>query len=65
MFLENFADQVTQIVGAYLLLPASACAANVFKRSLFEAIFPLFATYMLNGQLIHKVLCLTRKSYMI
>ena len=28
---------------------ASAIAANTFLRSLFGAIFPLFATYLING----------------
>ena len=62
MFLGNFADQGTQIADAYLMFSASALAANTFMRSLFGAIFPLFATYIFNGQLIYKVLCLKGKN---
>lgn len=37
------------IVDTYLLFAASAIVGNTFMRSLFAGVFPLFATYMLNG----------------
>lgn len=34
---------------AYLMFAASAIAGNTFMRSIFGAIFPLFARYMYDG----------------
>ncbi|RFU78331.1 mfs transporter, dha1 family, multidrug resistance [Trichoderma arundinaceum] len=45
VFLQAF----NYIIDAYLMLAASALAANTFLRSLFGAIFPLFASYMFKG----------------
>ncbi|KAM0263175.1 hypothetical protein ACHAQJ_001330 [Trichoderma viride] len=45
VFLQAF----NYIIDAYLMFAASALAANTFLRSLFGAIFPLFATYMFDG----------------
>lgn len=44
-----FLQLLNYIVDSYLMFAASAIAANTFMRSLFGAIFPLFATYMFNG----------------
>ncbi|KAH8124981.1 hypothetical protein FP744_10004927 [Trichoderma asperellum] len=45
VFLQAF----NYIIDAYLMIAASALAANTFLRSAFGAIFPLFATYMFKG----------------
>ncbi|KAL5086198.1 hypothetical protein Trisim1_009527 [Trichoderma cf. simile WF8] len=45
VFLQAF----NYLIDAYLMLAASALAANTFLRSLFGAIFPLFASYMFKG----------------
>lgn len=37
------------LIDAYLMFAASAIAANTFLRSLCGAVFPLFATYMIEG----------------
>jgi DHA1 family multidrug resistance protein-like MFS transporter len=37
------------IIDAYLMFAASAIAGNTFMRSIFGAIFPLFAPYMYEG----------------
>lgn len=47
--LSIFLQALNYLVDAYLMFAASAIAANTFLRSLFGAIFPLFATYMFNG----------------
>ena len=44
-----FLSLLNYIIDAYLMFAASALAANTFLRSLFGAIFPLFATYMFDG----------------
>ncbi|KAI9700478.1 MAG: hypothetical protein M1820_006777 [Bogoriella megaspora] len=44
-----FLQLLNYIVDAYLMFAASAIAGNTFLRSLFGAVFPLFATYMFNG----------------
>jgi len=44
-----FLQLLNYIVDSYLMFAASAIAANTFMRSLFGAVFPLFATYMFNG----------------
>jgi DHA1 family multidrug resistance protein-like MFS transporter len=44
-----FLQSLNYLVDAYLMFAASAIAANTFLRSLFGAVFPLFATYMFNG----------------
>jgi len=45
-----FLQLLNYILDSYLTLAASAMAANTFLRSLFGAIFPLFATQMYNGR---------------
>ena len=47
--LSIFLQSLNYLVDAYLMFAASAIAANTFLRSLFGAIFPLFATYMFNA----------------
>jgi DHA1 family multidrug resistance protein-like MFS transporter len=47
--LSIFLQALNYLVDAYLMFAASAIAANTFLRSLFGAIFPLFATQMFNG----------------
>lgn len=44
-----FLQCVNYIIDAYLSFSASAVAANTIMRSLFGAVFPLFATYMFDG----------------
>jgi DHA1 family multidrug resistance protein-like MFS transporter len=44
-----FLQLLNYIIDAYLMFAASAIAGNTFLRSLFGAIFPLFARYMFNG----------------
>lgn len=44
-----FLQLLNYIIDSYLTFAASAVAANTFLRSLFGAIFPLFAEYMYNG----------------
>lgn len=44
-----FLGCLNYIIDAYLMLAASAIAANTIMRSLAGAIFPLFATYMFDG----------------
>ncbi|KAL9088164.1 MAG: hypothetical protein Q9165_006291 [Trypethelium subeluteriae] len=44
-----FLQLLNYIVDAYLMFAASAIAGNTFMRSLFGAVFPLFATYMFDG----------------
>ncbi|KAK6394912.1 hypothetical protein LTR65_001100 [Meristemomyces frigidus] len=44
-----FLQCLNYIIDAYLMFAASAIAANTIMRSLFGAVFPLFATYMYNG----------------
>ncbi|KAI9727487.1 MAG: hypothetical protein M1828_006429 [Chrysothrix sp. TS-e1954] len=44
-----FLQLLNYIVDAYLMFAASAIAGNTFLRSIFGAIFPLFATYMFDG----------------
>jgi len=44
-----FLQCLNYLIDAYLMFAASAVAANTFLRSLFGAIFPLFATYMIEG----------------
>jgi DHA1 family multidrug resistance protein-like MFS transporter len=44
-----FLQLLNYIIDAYLMFAASAIAGNTFMRSLFGAIFPLFARYMLDG----------------
>lgn len=43
-----FLPCLNYIIESYLLLTASAVAANTFMRSAFAAAFPLFAGYMFN-----------------
>ncbi|KAN0102174.1 MFS general substrate transporter [Hyaloscypha variabilis] len=45
VFLQTF----NYLIDSYLMLAASAIAANTFMRSLFGAIFPLFASYMFDN----------------
>ncbi|KAI1198537.1 polyamine transporter 1 [Nemania serpens] len=47
--LTIFLQLLNYLVDAYLMFAASAIAANTFLRSLFGAVFPLFATYLFNG----------------
>ncbi|KAI0440727.1 polyamine transporter 1 [Xylaria telfairii] len=47
--LTIFLQSLNYLVDAYLMFAASAIAANTFLRSLFGAVFPLFATYLFNG----------------
>ncbi|KAH6720269.1 major facilitator superfamily domain-containing protein [Leptodontidium sp. 2 PMI_412] len=44
-----FLQLLNYIIDAYLMFAASAVAGNAFMRSLFGAIFPLFARYMYEG----------------
>ncbi|KAF2172484.1 hypothetical protein M409DRAFT_50176 [Zasmidium cellare ATCC 36951] len=44
-----FLSCLNYIIDAYLMFAASAVAANTFMRSIFGAVFPLFATYMFDG----------------
>lgn len=44
-----FLQSLNYLIDAYLMFAASAIAANTFLRSLFGAVFPLFATYMIEG----------------
>ncbi|KAK0254750.1 hypothetical protein LTS09_010221 [Friedmanniomyces endolithicus] len=44
-----FLQCLNYLIDAYLMFAASAVAANTFLRSLCGAIFPLFATYMIEG----------------
>lgn len=44
-----FLPCLNYIIESYLLLAASAVAANTFLRSAFGACFPLFAGYMFDG----------------
>ncbi|KXL51040.1 MAG: hypothetical protein FE78DRAFT_136640 [Acidomyces sp. 'richmondensis'] len=44
-----FLQCLNYIIDAYLMFAASAIAANTIMRSLFGAVFPLFATYMFEG----------------
>lgn len=44
-----FLPCLNYIIESYLLLAASAVAANTFMRSAFGACFPLFAGYMFRG----------------
>jgi len=44
-----FLQCLNYIIDAYLMFAASAIAANAFLRSIFGAVFPLFATYMFNS----------------
>lgn len=41
-----FNPSLNYIIDAYLVFAASAMAANAFLRSIFGAVFPLFATFM-------------------
>lgn len=41
-----FNPSMNYIIDAYLVFAASAMAANAFLRSIFGAVFPLFATFM-------------------
>lgn len=43
-----FLQAINYLVDAYLMFAASALAANTFLRSMFGAVFPLFATQMFN-----------------
>ena len=43
-----FLQLLNYIIDAYLMFAASAIAGNTFLRSLFGAIFPLFAKYMFD-----------------
>lgn len=47
--LSIFLQSLNYLVDAYLMFAASAIAANTLLRSLFGAIFPLFAIYMIDG----------------
>ncbi|KAG0650800.1 putative transporter [Hyphodiscus hymeniophilus] len=44
-----FLQLLNYIIDAYLMFAASAIAGNTFLRSLFGAVFPLFASYMYKG----------------
>lgn len=44
-----FVQLLNYLIDAYLIFAASAIAGNTFMRSIFGAIFPLFATYMFDG----------------
>lgn len=46
-----FLNCLNYLIDAYLMFAASAIAANTFLRSLAGAGFPLFATYMIEGEL--------------
>ncbi|KAJ4296412.1 hypothetical protein N0V90_006457 [Kalmusia sp. IMI 367209] len=47
--LSIFLQALNYLVDAYLMFAASAIAANTFLRSIFGAVFPLFAQQMFNG----------------
>ncbi|KAI1179751.1 polyamine transporter 1 [Nemania sp. FL0916] len=47
--LTIFLQLLNYLVDAYLMFAASAIAANALLRSLFAAVFPLFATYLFKG----------------
>ncbi|TGJ79214.1 hypothetical protein E0Z10_g9551 [Xylaria hypoxylon] len=47
--LTIFLQSLNYLVDSYLMFAASAIAANTFLRSLFGAVFPLFATYLFKG----------------
>ncbi|KAK4560883.1 hypothetical protein LTR86_005463 [Recurvomyces mirabilis] len=44
-----FLQCLNYIIDSYLMFAASAIAANTIMRSIFGAVFPLFATYMFEG----------------
>ncbi|KAK0951802.1 hypothetical protein LTS01_025094 [Friedmanniomyces endolithicus] len=44
-----FLQRLNYIIDAYLMFAASAIAANTIMRSIFGAVFPLFAYYMFEG----------------
>lgn len=44
-----FLQCLNYLIDAYLMFAASAIAANTFLRSLAGAVFPLFATQMVQG----------------
>lgn len=44
-----FLQCLNYLIDAYLMFAASAIAANTFLRSICGAVFPLFATYMIEG----------------
>ncbi|KAF3933655.1 hypothetical protein ABW20_dc0101450 [Dactylellina cionopaga] len=44
-----FLQCLNYLIDAYLMFAASTIAANSFLRSIFGAVFPLFATYLLNA----------------
>ncbi|KXL47421.1 MAG: hypothetical protein FE78DRAFT_334671 [Acidomyces sp. 'richmondensis'] len=44
-----FLQCLNYLIDSYLMFAASAIAANTFLRSLCGAVFPLFATYMIEG----------------
>lgn len=44
-----FLQCLNYIIDSYLMFSASAIAANTIMRSIFGAVFPLFATYMFEG----------------
>lgn len=44
-----FLQCLNYLIDAYLMFAASAIAANTFLRSLCGAVFPLLATYMIEG----------------
>ncbi|OAQ65329.2 MFS multidrug transporter [Pochonia chlamydosporia 170] len=54
VFLQAF----NYLIDSYLMLAASALAANTFLRSLFGGISPLFASYMFKGMGINWALTL-------
>ncbi|KAH7130602.1 major facilitator superfamily [Dendryphion nanum] len=47
--LSIFLQALNYLVDAYLMFAASAIAANTFLRSIFGAVFPLFAQQMFEG----------------
>ncbi|KAF9740743.1 hypothetical protein PMIN06_003212 [Paraphaeosphaeria minitans] len=47
--LSIFLQALNYLVDAYLMFAASAIAANTFLRSIFGAVFPLFAQQMFKG----------------
>jgi DHA1 family multidrug resistance protein-like MFS transporter len=44
-----FLQCLNYVLDTYLMFSASAIAANTFLRSICGAVFPLFATYMIEG----------------
>jgi DHA1 family multidrug resistance protein-like MFS transporter len=44
-----FLSLLNYLVDVYLMFAASAIAANIFMRSIFGGVFPLYATYMFDG----------------